>query len=222
MQESAALIAGLAHHLAVDAVGGQQVDAFLPDIFRLAHGDPDVGIQEIAALDAAVHIFRTGDAGTGPLGDGAGLFVDLVGGPQGPGRHAAEVQAQHGRGDHQGVAHIVAGIADVGHGLVLVGLVAMLAHGQKVRQDLGGVPFVGQAVPHRHAGKTGQLFHDALAKTAVFDAVIETGQHTGRIGHGFLFADLGTGGAQIGGVGTLVMGRHFKRATGPGGILFKQ
>ena len=39
----------------------------------------------------------------------------------------------------------------------------MLPDGEEVGEDLGGVELVGQAVPHRHTGIAGQLFHDALA-----------------------------------------------------------
>ena len=43
----------------------------------------------------------------------------------------------------------------------------MLLQGQEIGQDLGGVVFVGQAVPDRHLGGVGQLLHNSLAVAAV-------------------------------------------------------
>ena len=36
----------------------------------------------------------------------------------------------------------------------------VLPDGEEVGEDLGGVELVGQAVPDRHTGVAGQLFHD--------------------------------------------------------------
>ena len=64
----------------------------------------------------------------------------------------------------------------------------MLPDGEEVGEDLGGVELVGQAVPHRHTGVAGQLFHDALAVAAVLDAIEHPAQHPGGVGDGLLFA----------------------------------
>ena len=71
----------------------------------------------------------------------------------------------------------------------------MLLDGEEVRQDLGGVELVGQAVEHRHAGVLGQLLHNGLPEAPVLDAVVHPAQHPGGVGDGLLHADLAAGGA---------------------------
>ena len=96
----------------------------------------------------------------------------------------------------------------------------MFHHGEEVGEDLGGVGFVGEAVPHGHVGETGQLFHDVLTEAAVFDAVVHTGEHAGGVGHGFLLADLGAAG-KIGAVAALIVDGGLEGAAGAGGGLFE-
>ena len=60
MQEFHVRVAGGLDQGLVDLVGAQQVDAFVPDFFGFAHGDPDVGVQEV----------HSGHAGGGVVGDG--------------------------------------------------------------------------------------------------------------------------------------------------------
>ena len=98
----------------------------------------------------------------------------------------------------------------------------MLLNGEEIRKYLGGVEFVGQAVPDRHAGKLGKLLYDSLAVAPVFNAVVHPPQHTGGVGDGFFFAHLGAGGAEIGHAHAQIISRHLKGAAGAGGILFKQ
>ena len=95
-------------------------------------------------------------------------------------------------------------------------------HGQEVGQNLGGVGFVGQAVPHGHVRELGQGFHDGLGVAAVFNAVVHLAEHAGGVGHGFFLAHLGAGGAKVGAAGALVETGHFKGATGTGGVFFKK
>ena len=97
----------------------------------------------------------------------------------------------------------------------------MLPDGEKIRQNLGGVEFVGQAVPHGHTGVGSQSFHDLLAKTTVFDAVIHPTQHTGGVSNGLLLTQLGAAGIQIGGMHTEIGGGHLECTTGAGGGFFE-
>ena len=80
---------------------------------------------------------------------------------------------------------------------------------------------VGEAVPHGNAGILRQLFHNALAKAAVLDAVKHSAQNPGGVLHTFLDANLAAGGAQVSHVGTLVVRGHLKRAARAGRSLFK-
>ena len=66
------------------------------------------------------------------------------------------------------------------------------------------------------AGVFCQLFHDALTEAAVFDAVIQAAEHAGRVGNGFLFADLGAGRVEISNVHAEVVRGHLKGAARAG------
>ena len=220
VHELAVGVAGKFHDAAVHLVGQEHFDAFLPHFVGFAHGDPHVGVDEVAALHAFGHIVRTDDLSAGFLRGFEAHFIDLVAGLQGLGSHGAELHAHLGRAHHEGVAHVEAGVAEVGEGDLAERLVAVFLHGEEVRKDLRGVGFIGQAVPHGYVGEAGQLFHDVLAEAAVFDAVVHAGQHAGGIGHGFLLPYLRAAG-QVGGVAALVEERHFEDAARAGGGLLE-
>jgi len=133
----------------------------------------------------------------------------------------AEVAAQLGRGHQQRVGYVVASVAHVGQDHLVQGLGGVFHDGQEVGQGLGGVELVGQAVPDRHSGVLGQLLDDVLAEPAILDAVIHAAQHPGSVLHGFLDADVGAGGAQVGGMGALVVSCHFEGTARPGGLLLE-
>ena len=97
----------------------------------------------------------------------------------------------------------------------------MLLNGEEVRQDLGGVELVGQAVEHGHSGVFRQLLHQLLTEAPVLDAVKHPAQHPGGVGDGLLHADLAAGGAQVGAAHAQVLGGHLEGAAGAGGGLFK-
>ena len=97
----------------------------------------------------------------------------------------------------------------------------MLGHREEVRQDLRGMELVREAVPDGNTSVLGQFLHGRLREAAVLDAVEHPAQHPGGVLHGFLDADLRARGAEIGHVRTLVIGRHFEGAAGPGGRLFE-
>ena len=73
----------------------------------------------------------------------------------------------------------------------------MLPDGEEICQNLGGMKFVGQTVPHGNTGVFGQSFRDLLIKSPVFDTVKHPAQHPGGIGNGLLLAHLGALGIQI-------------------------
>ena len=98
----------------------------------------------------------------------------------------------------------------------------MLLHGHHVRNDLGGVVQVGQAVVHGHPGVFGQGLHVGLVVAPVLDAVKEAAQHLGGVLHGLLFSHLGGAGVQVGHPAPLLGHGHFKGAAGAGGGLFKE
>jgi len=223
VQEPAPALAGHVHDPARHAVGLEHGDAILPHIVRLAHGDPDVGVEEVAAPDAFLHAFGARNAGAGLFGNALGHLEDGIRSPQRLGRHGAEVDAELGAADHEGVAHVEAGVAEVGERDPVPGASAgALAHGERVGQELGGVPLACEAVPDRNRSIVRQGLDDRLTEAAVLDAVEEAGEHAGGVGHGFLPAHLGTGWADAGAVRALVVGADLKGAARARGVLLEE
>ena len=97
----------------------------------------------------------------------------------------------------------------------------MLPDGQKVCQNLGGVKFIGQAVPHRDTGEPAQILHDFLPVTPVLDSIVHPSQHPGGIGYALLLANLRGRGIQEGAVHSQVIGGNLKGAAGAGGGFLK-
>ena len=62
-------VAGLVEQRSVDLVGQQQVDALLPRLLGLTHGDPDVGVDEVDAVHARPEVVGVRDPGAGLRGD---------------------------------------------------------------------------------------------------------------------------------------------------------
>ena len=131
------------------------------------------------------------------------------------------MQAQLGADDHQRVCHVVARIAEEGQ-LTAAEIAELLAGGQNIRQHLGGMKIVGQAVPHRHAGVFGQILDDGLLVAAVLDAVIQPPQDLGRVGQRLLFPHLRRAGIQEGDAHAQVAGRHLEGAARAGGGFFEE
>src|SRR5690606_8270000 len=199
-----------------------QFHPLIPGFFCFTHGYPNVGVEEIGAQHTLFHIFGQGDASAGFFGDQAALGNQILFRPEGFRSDQANIHTHLGGTDHQGVAHVVAGITQVGElDLIQTFALAVLQHGHEVSQDLGRVEFVGQAVPDRHTGMGAQLFHDLLTVATVFDAVIHAPQYTGGVLHGLLVTDLGTAWAEVRNLSALVEGRHFKRTAGAGGGLLE-
>ena len=98
--------------------------------------------------------------------------------------------------DHEGVAHVVAGVAHVDE-LFALERAEVLLNGQEVREDLRGMEFVRQAVPDGHARVFGQLLNDRLAVAAVLNAVVHPAEDAGGVIDRLLFADLRAGRVEI-------------------------
>ena len=104
---------GLRHQLGVDLIGGQGVDALLPDLDRLTHADPDVGVDDIRT-GHGVGVLAQRDAAAADAGELFALFHQRGVRPVGFGGAGHKMQAHLGAADHQAVAHVVAGVAHVG------------------------------------------------------------------------------------------------------------
>ena len=135
-------------------------------------------------------------------------------------RAGHEVKAHLSAADHHGVAHVVARVAHV-HQLDALQMAEVLLNGEEVRQNLGGMGLVGQAVEHGNSGVAGQFLYPRLLKAAVLDAVIHPAQYPGGVGNGLLHADLRGGGIQEGGAHAQIPGGNLKGTASTGGILLK-
>ena len=130
------------------------------------------------------------------------------------------MEAHLGAAHHQAVAHVVASIAEVNE-VDALQMAKVLPDGEEVSQDLGGMELIGQAVPHRHTGVVGKVFHDLLAIAAVLDAVEHAAQHTGSVGDGLLLADLAAGRVKVGHFHAQIVGSDLEAAAGAGGGLLE-
>src|SRR5690606_12949619 len=117
-------VVGGRHDLRGHAIGSEQLDALFPHRVRLAHGDPDVGIDEVAVPRRLLRIFRERDPGAGLLGNLPALLDQLLLGPAGPRGAQADIHPDERRSGQEGIAHVVAGIAQKAE----LDLREMLAH----------------------------------------------------------------------------------------------
>ncbi|CAH0306401.1 hypothetical protein SRABI106_03911 [Rahnella aquatilis] len=137
--------------------------------------------------------------------------------PEGFWRDQTDIHSHFCCPDHQGITHIVSGIAQISEAdLTEFFTRRVFKHGHQVGKDLGRMKLVGQPVPHRYAGEFRQFFHRLLCKTPVFDAVIHSPQHAGGVFHGFLVSDLAAARAEISHVCALIKRGDFKRTAGAG------
>ena len=210
---------GPGHQRPVHLVGGQRLDALGPDLLRLAHAHPHVGVDHVGAVHR-VGVLAQGHAAAAFRRQRPAARSQRRVRPVGLGRAGHKIQPHLGAADHQAVAHVVPRVAQVGEFQALQGA-ELLPQRQKIRQDLGGVELVGQAVPHRHVGVLRQFLHDLLPEAPVLDALEHARKHLRRVRNGLLLADLAARGVQVGGAHPQVAGRHLKGAARAGGGLFK-
>ena len=98
----------------------------------------------------------------------------------------AEIHAQFGGADHEGIGHVVADIAQEAERDRFERLVDVLLHGEQVGQHLRRVGLVGQTVPDGDAGVARQLFGLGLR----VDRDIQCRQHAAQYAGGVLINSL--------------------------------
>ncbi len=207
-------IAGQRQHRTVNLIIAEQGDTFGPFFLRLAHRYPDVGIDKIGAFHPRGDIFRQGDVATLLFGQcGTGLH-QLRLRPAGRWRYQAQIQTGQRCGFQHRIAHVVARVAGVDQRHLVKGFARqVLFHGQQVRQQLGGVELVGEAVPHRHAGVLRQGLHHLLAVAAILNAIVHPPEHAGGVFDRLFMANLAAAWPQIGHAGALIVCGNFERAS---------
>ena len=218
MEEDAVGVAGLLHHVHGYAVGGEQLDALL-ELILFTHGYPNVGVDRIRALNV-VDILGELDLRAGGLCKLLHLLNEAFLGEEALGSDANEVHAELCGDDHEGVAHVVAGIANVNELDLVEGLCNVFHDGEAVRQNLSGMIQVGEAVPYGNAGVLGEQLNGLLLEAAELDAVVEAAENLRGILEGLLLAHLAVG--EEGHVCALVEGGNFECAAGAGGGLLEK
>jgi hypothetical protein len=198
-------------HGAVHLIGGECVDALGPGGLVLTHRYPHVGVEEVHAADALVHVLGQGETGAGLLGDPPAGVDEAVLRPPVTRGAQPHVHAVLAAADHQRVPHVVPGVAQVAVADLTQVLLAVLGHRQHVGQDLGRVELVGESVPHRDPGVLGKRLHRLLREPAVLDAVEGAPEHSGGVLHRLLVTDLGAAGLEVGDVRALVLRGHLER-----------
>src|SRR2546421_11964616 len=87
---------------------------------------------------------------------------------------------------------------------------AVLPHGEKIGQNLRGVKFIREPVPHGDTRVLRQFVSLLLGKAAILDAIVHAPEHARRVLHALLVADMRTTWANIGDIGPLVEGSYLK------------
>jgi hypothetical protein len=192
------------HDGSVHAVRAKQVDALRPHLGGLAHRHPDIGVHELRAVYALRDVVGEHDPRTRGERVGARDLLHVGGGPEALRRHDANVGAHHRAHDEQGVAHVGAGVAEVGVPKRHERVGGVLTHREEVGEHLRGMPLVGEPVVHGNVGVLRQLLDDGLGRTPVFDRVEHARQHARCVGGGLLVADLAAGRIEDGDVTALV------------------
>ena len=214
------LLAGIVHDCFIHLIRRQLLNTLGPYFVGLAHGYPHVSVDHVHILRARLHILGQGNTAAGLCRNGLTLRYQLLRREIFCGGTCGKVHAHLRAGYHQRVTHVVTGVSHVGHADSLQ-MSEMFTDGQKVCQHLGGMEFVGQAVPYGHLGIFCQFLHNILSEATIFDTLEHACQYSGSIGNAFLFADLGSGGIQISRSHSQIMGCHFKSTSGTGTGLLK-
>ena len=98
---------------------------------------------------------------------------------------------------------------------------AGVAHREEVRECLGWMRAVCEAIVHRHASEICEISGILMSKTSKLDGIIHPTEHPGGILDRFLVAHLATCGTKISYVCTLVIRGDFEPTPGACGVLFK-
>ena len=148
----------------------------------LSHRGPDVGVDDVGAVDDVLGGGGDGDPGTGVRGDlarpGHHTGVGCV--PVGMGDVDAEPDLRAGQ--QQGMGDVVA-VADVGQA-ASGELAELLTDGLQVGEGLAGVLAVGQRVHHRHLGRGREFRETLLTEGADHDRVHVAREHRRGVGDG--------------------------------------
>ena len=190
MHELALRVACHLHSFLVNLVRLQQADTFFPNFYWFAHRYPNVGIEEVATLNALCNV-----VGNSYLS--AGFLCNLLAGVD---KFLARLQFLRSNDtyihthlcttNHQRVTHVETSIAEVCKSNLVERLVNVFAHSEEVGKYLCRVEFVGQTVPYWYTSVLSKFFNSFLLETTVFDTIIHSSENASGILHRFLNANL--------------------------------
>ena len=208
------------HNIRIYLIAFQILNPFCPDLVRLSHRYPYIGINDVCPCRCLCNIFcqRNGCPCLRcclPAGAHKRFIREilLIG-------TGTKIHPELCTGCHQRITHIVAGIPHI-YKPDSLKPAKPFADSQHICNHLRRMKFVCQPVPYRHACIRRQFFHNFLPESAVFDTVKHPAKHPGRISNAFLASNLGTGRVEVSHMHAQVMRCHFKCTPRPGACLFK-
>ena len=200
------------HQFFVHLVRKKKFDPFLPDIIAFSHRHPNVGVNDVNPGNAFAEVFGLGDFRSRCFCYFPAFFRQFRALPERFRRDGAEVEAHFGGANHEGIAHVVAGIAEIGE-FNAPEMSEMFPNRKKIGEHLRRMIEIGEAVPNRDAGIAGKDFRSFLREAAELDAVIEAAEQARRVLDAFVLSHLRGRGAQISHVHSQVIGRKLKGTT---------
>jgi hypothetical protein len=211
-------IAGQRDRLRVHLIRLQQLDPLRPRLRRLAHRDPHVGEEDVAAAH------RFGDV----LGDRhlrVRLFQrdrdEVARRPERGRRGDPHVHPELRAADQVRVRHVEARVAEVAERDVVERLRDVLADRQEVREHLRRVPLLSQPVEDRHARPLRERVH-VLVDAAVADRVVDAAEHARGVLHRLLAAEVRAARPDVGDVRALVVRGDLEGRTRACGVLLEE
>ena len=96
-----------------------------------------------------------------------------------------------------------------------------LPHRHEIRERLGRMRLIREAVVDGHPGEFGKRSRRLLAVATKLNGVVHATEHTCRILHRFLVSDLAPARTEVGDVGALVIGRYLEPGACAGRILLE-
>ena len=169
------------HDGVVDLVALQDAEA-LGGFGFFAHGDPNVGVEEVGGGGGGFEVFGANDLAPGAIEEcGVGLIC--------LGRGDAEFEAEFCGGPNPGAGDIARAVADEGNDFS-GDRSALFLEGEDVGEDLAGMLVVGQGVDGRDAGELGEFLDIGLREGANDRAVDHAAEDARGVFDWFATAEL--------------------------------
>mmetsp|Transcript_17163 Transcript_17163/g.33644 ORF Transcript_17163/g.33644 Transcript_17163/m.33644 type:complete len:291 (+) Transcript_17163:250-1122(+) len=216
------VISGLAlgHELAGDLVSLEGLDTLGGFLF-LAHGDPSISNNNVAAIDTLNRVGSNPNIGVVLLGKGLRVLHNTLVRAVAFRGADAKVHTHGWCGEHEVVKNIVA-ITDPCEGLASnVFGAKVLLDGHVISKCLERVVHVAEGVNYRHGGVLCELGHNFVAKNTGQDQRVKAGQHKSRVLDSLVDAKLDILRGQEQRVSSEEVHASLSRHTGASGSLLK-